>query len=149
MATISLFTGSVFGTAQATAEAVKNALIEEGHQVHLYTEPTLEDLQADPDSAVLLCTSTTGQGELPPNLVPFYVNIRDKLPLQPQRPFGIIVLGDSSYDDTFCGAGELLEEAFYEIACRKVGDTLKIDAMETMDPQEEAVPWARAWAKQL
>ncbi|MFE8070538.1 flavodoxin [Marinobacteraceae bacterium S3BR75-40.1] len=149
MATISLFTGSVYGGAQATAEAVQNALIEQGHQVHLYSDPTLEDLLADPESAILVCTSTTGQGELPANLVPFYVTVRDRLPLQPQRPFGIIVLGDSSYDDTFCGAGDLMEEALYEIACRKVGDTLRIDAMETLDPKDEAVPWAREWVKLL
>jgi flavodoxin len=59
------------------------------------------------------------------------------------------VLGDSSYGDTFCGAGELIEEALYETSARKVGDTLRIDAMETMEPEIEAAEWAQEWVKQL
>lgn len=42
-----------------------------------------------------------------------------------------------------------MEEALYETAARKVGDTLRIDALETMEPENEALPWARAWAEQL
>ncbi|PAV25672.1 flavodoxin [Tamilnaduibacter salinus] len=148
MAQISIFTGSVYGGALLTARALKKDLTEAGHQIRLFEAPELEQLTSH-DDAILVCTSTTGQGELPSNLVPFWAEIRDKLPLQNGRPFGVIVLGDSSYGDTYCGAGELMEEALYEIACRKVGDTLRIDAMETVEPEAEALPWAREWAKTL
>lgn len=148
MAQIRILVGSVFGGALMTARAIRQDLEQIGHRVTVLENPSLEDLTGSED-ALLVCTSTTGQGELPPPLLPFYVNLRDTLPMQPGRPFGIIVLGDSSYGDTFCGAGELMEEAFYEIACRKVGDTLRIDALETVEPEAEALPWARAWAAAL
>ena len=110
--------------------------------------PDLEDITSNQE-ALLVCTSTTGQGELPANLLPFYLALREQVPQQPGRPFGVIVLGDSSYGDTFCGAGELMTEALYETSARKVGDTLQIDALETMEPEAEALPWVRQWLGQV
>ena len=42
-----------------------------------------------------------------------------------------------------------MEEALLETGASKQGETLRIDALETMEPEAEAVPWARAWASQL
>jgi flavodoxin len=148
MTAIRILVGSVFGGALLTARAIKKDLEASGHQVTVLESPTLEDITSNHDP-LLVCTSTTGQGELPPNLLPFYLDLRDRLPQQPGRPFGVIVLGDSSYGDTFCGAGELMEEALYETAARKVGATLRIDALETMEPEADALPWAREWLSQV
>lgn len=148
MTDITIFVGTVFGGALATAKAVAQTLGQRGHQVRVVDQPDIEDLTAD-RSAILVCTSTTGQGELPPSLLPLYLSIREKLPVQPGRPFGVIVLGDSSYGDSFCGAGNLVEEAFYELACRKVGETLCIDAIATCDPESQALPWSIQWAAEL
>ncbi|MBW0147743.1 flavodoxin [Marinobacter arenosus] len=148
MTNMRILVGSVYGGALLTARAIKKSLESEGHHVTVLENPVLEDITGN-DDALLVCTSTTGQGEVPANLLPFYVDLRDRLPQQPGRPFGIIVLGDSSYGDTFCGAGDLMEEALSETAARKVGDTLRIDALETMEPEEEALPWVRQWLTQI
>lgn len=148
MTAIRILTGSVYGGALMTARAVSEALQAKGYQVTLLENPSLDDITGN-DDALLVCTSTTGQGEVPANLLSFYAHLRDQLPQQPGRPFGIIVLGDSSYGDTFCGAGDLMEEALYETGARKVGDTLRIDALETLEPEQEAVPWAIEWAEKL
>ena len=134
MASIRILVGSVFGGALLTARELKKTLEPEGHTVVVNEQPELADITGNSDP-VLICTSTTGQGEVPPNLLPFYVDLRETLPQQPGRPFGMIVLGDSSYGDTFCGAGDLLEEAFLETGAAKTGTTLKIDAMETTEPE--------------
>ncbi|MEP5177585.1 flavodoxin domain-containing protein, partial [Marinobacter alexandrii] len=104
MTAIRILVGSVYGGALLTARDIKRTLDTEGHTVTVLENPTLEDMTGN-DDALLVCTSTTGQGEVPANLLPFYVTLRDQLPQQPGRPFGVIVLGDSSYGDTFCGAG--------------------------------------------
>ncbi|WP_449286037.1 flavodoxin [Marinobacter sp. PE14] len=148
MTSIRILVGSVYGGALLTARTLKKELEGEGHQVTVLENPVLDDITSNND-ALLVCTSTTGQGELPANLLPFYLDLRDQLPQQPGRPFGIIVLGDSSYGDTFCGAGDLIEEALYETAACKVGDTLRIDALETMEPEAEALPWVRGWLEQI
>lgn len=144
MAAIRILTGSVYGGALLTARKIREELEAEGHQVTVLETPALEDITGN-DDALLVCTSTTGQGEIPDNLLPFYLALREQLPQQPGRPFGIIVLGDSSYGDTFCGAGDLMEEALYETAARKVGETLRIDALETLEPEAEALPWVKDW----
>lgn len=145
---VQILVGSVYGGALLTAREIKKDLESLGHKVTVLENPELGDITSN-DDALLVCTSTTGQGELPANLLPFYLSLRDQLPQQPGRPFGMIVLGDSSYGDTFCGAGDLMEEALYETAARKVGDTLRIDALETMEPEAEALPWARDWVEQI
>lgn len=144
MTDIRILVGSVYGGALMTARAIKQALATDGYSVTVLENPVLDDITCDA-APILVCTSTTGQGEVPGNLLPFYVALREQLPQQPGRPFGVIVLGDSSYGDTFCGAGLLMEEAFYETAARKVGETLCIDALETLEPEDEALPWAREW----
>ncbi|KAA1175578.1 flavodoxin [Marinobacter salinexigens] len=148
MTAIRILVGTVYGGALLTAREIKTQLEADGHQVTVLENPTVADITSN-DDALLVCTSTTGQGEVPDNLLPFYAELRDTLPQQPGRPFGIIVLGDSSYGDTFCGAGGLMEEALYETAARKVGDTLCIDALETTEPESEALPWVKAWAQQI
>lgn len=144
MAAIRVLVGSVYGGALLTARKIREELETDGHQVVVLENPQLDDITGN-DDALLVCTSTTGQGEIPANLLPFYLALREQLPQQPGRPFGVIVLGDSSYGDTFCGAGELIEEAFYETGARKVGESLRVDALETMEPESEAVPWAKNW----
>ena len=148
MTSIRILVGSVYGGALLTARTIKKELEGEGHHVTVLENPVLDDITSN-NEPLLVCTSTTGQGELPANLLPFYLDLRDQLPQQPGRPFGIIVLGDSSYGDTFCGAGDLMEEALFETSARKVGETLRIDALETMEPETEAVPWVRSWLEQI
>jgi flavodoxin len=144
MATIRILVGSVYGGALMMARDLKKNLEPEGHTLVVCEEPTLADI-TDNNDPILVCTSTTGQGEVPPSLLPFYLELRETLPQQPGRPFGIIVLGDSSYGDTYCGAGDLIQEAFLETGAQQAGTTLKIDAMETTEPEQEALPWARHW----
>ncbi|WP_148864457.1 flavodoxin domain-containing protein [Marinobacter fonticola] len=148
MARIRILVGSVFGGALLTARELRKDLEQAEHHVVVLEKPSLDDITSN-DDALLVCTSTTGQGEIPETLLPLYLELRDKLPLQQDRPFGVIVLGDSSYGDTFCGAGDLMEEVLYEIACRKVSNTLRIDALETVNPEQVALPWAREWAASL
>lgn len=148
MASIRILVGSVYGGALMTARELKKSLEPEGHTLMISEQPELADITNNSDP-LLVCTSTTGQGEVPPNLLPFYLDLRDTLPQQPGRPFGVIVLGDSSYGDTFCGAGNLLEEALLETGARKTGNTLRIDALETTEPGQEALSWTREWLAQL
>jgi len=150
MPVIRLFAGSVFGTALETARDIEEALEDAGFDARLMENPSLSDFTADAsDSAVLICTSTTGQGELPASILPLYQALNDSLPMVPGRPCGLIVLGDQSYGDSFCGAGTLFENLFQELGYQQTRDTLRIDAMETTEPAELAVPWALAWAADL
>src|SRR5690554_6386808 len=103
MAAVRILTGSVYGGALLTARKIKEELDAQGHHVRVQETPALEDITVN-YYALLVCTSTTGQGEIPDNLLPFYLALREQLPLLPGRSYGIIVLGDTAYGDTFYGA---------------------------------------------
>ena len=98
----------------------------------------LLDAQAD---AYLLCTSTTGMGELPDAFIPFFQELRDRFPLLTGKPFAVIALGDSAYADTFCQGGEQVRELMLELQAREVIPMLRLDASESVTPELDAGPW--------
>ena len=90
--------------------------------------------------AVLVVTSTTGMGELPGNIQNLYYAIRDRFPAWSGLPCAVIGLGDSSYD-VFCGGGEQMRELLLELGMREVLPMLRLDASESVTPDEDAMPW--------
>ena len=145
MANIYLPIGSVTGTATAVAQALADKLQAAGHQVQLDTAASLEALNAVPFDAVLICTATTGSGDLPANIAAFYSQLQQHFPLQNNRPFGVVSLGDSSYDSTFCNAGLMFEELFLELQGQQSVPRVTIDAIETSSPDEDALFWLEEW----
>ena len=79
MTDIQILVGSVYGGALMTARAIKQALDADGYSVSVLENPELGDITSD-TAPLLVCTSTTGQGEVPGNLLPFYVALREQLP---------------------------------------------------------------------
>ncbi|MFP8967866.1 flavodoxin domain-containing protein [Pokkaliibacter sp. CJK22405] len=143
MARINLFTGSVFGNAERVAQHLKGLLIAAGHEVH--------EGQADisrfsqPGTVLnLICTSTTGQGELPDELYPLWSQLRDQLPQMPGTYMAVIALGDSNYE-SFAGGGRHFIEVSQEMGMPMLQEPLFIDASEVTDP----VSFSDEWAQQL
>ena len=77
--------------------------------------------------------------------------LRDQSPTLTKLRYGLIALGDSSYGDTFCGAGRALDELLADHGATRLGERLEVDAMETFMADDAAVPWVEEWivAQQL
>jgi MioC protein len=148
MASIQILLGSVMGTAEQVAAAVAEALRELGHDVSVNPYGAVSDILAAPDDILLLCTSNTGAGDLPDNILPLYMELTRDYPLIAGRRFGAINLGDSSYA-TFNEGGRALTSAFEDLGARQVGATLVIDASEGEDPEIVARAWISAWGTDL
>lgn len=148
MAKIQILVGTVYGNALDVAEMCMQKLVEKGHQVELLRQPDINDIPENEVDTLLVCTSTTGQGEIPDNLLQLYCQLQEQLPLMPHARYGLITLGDSSYD-TFAEAGALMETLLQELQLKRVGPALVIDACETMAPCEEAEPWVLSWSDLL
>lgn len=140
MAKIALIVGSVYGGAQFVAEQAQSLLVGFGHELILYEEPTLDEVLAFNADCWLVITSTTGQGDIPDNLLPFYLDLKNRFPLLTGKTFVVVALGDSSYD-TFCGAGEQFRELLTEVQATEMAPMLRIDACETLEPESLALPW--------
>lgn len=147
MNSISIFAGSVYGNAQHVAEEVLDMLSAQGIDAEVFTDPEVSDFTEA--KSVLVITSTTGQGDVPPNLELFYSDVRDEFPLMNSKPFAVVALGDSSYGDSFCGAGKQFFELLSELQGKPVADIFKVDALETLAPEEEVVPWVKAIVDKL
>jgi len=140
MSKIGIFVGSVYGNAQHVAEEVNTMLSEQGLSSEVFTEPTLDDLNQV--SSMIFISSTTGQGDIPPNLEFFIQDLRDQLPLMELKSFAVAGLGDSSYGETYCGAGRQIFELLVELQGKPISPLLEVDACETLEPEVEVVAWA-------
>lgn len=148
---LKIFVGTMYGGALDVAEQVKPLFEEAGYEVAIFDQPTLDDLLASPTDLALFCVSTTGSGDFPGNFVPFARELQERSPGLASLRYGLIALGDSSYGDTFCGAGRRLDELLEEQGGQRLGERLEIDAMETFMADDAALPWVAEWidAQQL
>ena len=140
MTAITLLVGSVYGGAELVAETATEELTRLGHTVNSPRPPDVDDLLDDKMDMLLICTSTTGAGDLPDELVPLHQTIVDTPPRIVGLPYTLVILGDSSYD-TFCGGGKALDAALTDIGAARICEPLLIDAMEVDEPEVEALPW--------
>jgi flavodoxin len=148
MAEIGIFVGTVYGNALLVAQEAEKYLSAQGHNVHLYEEGRLEDWRAYQQRFILLVTSTTGQGDLPDNIRPLFYDLQDKLGYQPELRYGVIALGDSSYDH-FCGAGHQFDQLLQQQGAIRLGDFLEVDAMLHSEPEVFAQSWIVQWSQLL
>jgi MioC protein len=141
---VALFSGSVYGVAEDVARRAQSLLQSAGLETCYSPRATLADLLDFAPDALLAVTSTTGLGELPDSLYALYAQMREQLPAAWRGlPGAVIALGDASYVDTFCGAGEIIRELFAELGIREVQPMLRLDASETVDQEEDAEPWLK------
>lgn len=148
MAQVGIFVGTVYGNSLLVAEEAETILQEQGHEVKLFEEGTLEDWQFYRQHFALVITSTTGQGDLPDSIAPLFHAIRDRVGYQPELRYGLIALGDSSYDN-FCGAGRSFDALLQEQGATRVGEVLEIDALEQPEAEVVSCPWVEQWGSLL
>lgn len=148
MAKIGIFVGTVYGNALLVAEEAEPVLQQQGHDVKIFEDPTLADWQRYADDVALVITSTTGQGDFPDTLSGLFHDMQDKLGHQPTLRYGVVALGDSSYEN-FCGAGKRFDALLQEHQAKRVGEVLLVDATEDPEPESVTTPWIEQWGKQL
>lgn len=150
MAKVGVFVGSVYGGAEEVAQEVVEQLVAKGHVAQLYFEPQLDDFLEYQNDAALVITSTTGQGEIPDNLLPLYLSLNEQFPLMPGLKYGVISMGDSSYgEERYCGAGRQFDELLSQLQAKPVTERLDIDACVNFDALEVAIPWLVRFIKQV
>ncbi|MBE0463991.1 MAG: flavodoxin domain-containing protein [Halomonadaceae bacterium] len=147
MPQLKILVGTMYGGALDVAEQVKPLFEQAGFGVDIVEQPTLDDLTSDEDIS-LFVISTTGNGDFPGNFVPFVRGLSDKSPALTGLRYGLIALGDSSYGDTFCGAGRKLDSLLEDHGARRMGERLEVDAMETFMADDAAVPWVEEWIEE-
>ena len=143
MSSVSIFFGSVYGNAQNVAEEVQSHLESKQIEVTVIEEPSVDDfVNAE---SILVISSTTGQGDVPPNLEWVVNDLRDQFPLLTDKPFAVAALGDSSYGESYCGGGKQVFALLEELQGKAIVPMLEVDAIETLEPEEDVVKWVDTW----
>ncbi len=143
MAKILLVSGSVFGAALLTADEIETALNDASHTVERPDPQTIEALTDESVDYLVVCTSTTGSGDVPDDLLPLYTGLRTEYPRITHLKYVVVALGDSSYDH-FCGAGVTMDESLADLGAQQIKAPLKLDALEVTEPEEIAPAWVVA-----
>lgn len=144
MKKVNLVFGTVYGSAQFTAETIEKALIKLGYGAKLWQPDEITHFTPPQDELLVVVTSTTGEGDLPDDIQPWYYHLKNTAPYLPELKFSVIALGDSSYE-TFCGAGKSIDALLIELGAKPILERLEIDACETMEPEVEAIKWLERW----
>lgn len=146
MAKIDIVVGSVMGTALGVARHAAKLLESNGHTITLHE--IFRQKSLDNDTNLLICTSSTGMGDLPESIAPFYRFLLTSNPPIANMPYGVISLGDSSYPN-FAQAGTTIDEALSDLGAKRCGDILVMDAIYEDDHEQTAAIWLEQWHQQL
>ncbi|MFT5161522.1 MAG: MioC protein [Alteromonadaceae bacterium] len=147
MKPIHIIIGSQMGAAEYVGDELVSQLESLGHAVTLHEHP---DYSQIPQQNVywLICTATHGGGELPDNISPFISTLKQNRPSLSTLQYGIIGLGDKSYD-TFCQAAEDIHQLLVTLGAQLKGEVLRINALDPDLPEEYALNWLPGWLNSL
>ena len=139
MPSISIFYGSVYGNAQNVAQSALSHLESKDIKASLIEEPSVQDF--NDAEIILVVSSTTGQGDLPPNLEWVIDDIKGQTPSFEGKRFAVVAMGDSSYGDSFCGAGKTVFDLLTSLKAEALLPLLEVDDLETLDPESDVATW--------
>ena len=144
MASILILVGTESGNAQMVADALKPVLADAGHGVDVTDKAaTRADLEAH-DVLLVVC-ATHGSGDIPTNILPLAETLERERPDLSGHRYGVIALGDMTYQDTYCGGGKKVDKVLELCGAKKVGERLEVDASSQPLPDEEALGWIEGW----
>jgi MioC protein len=146
---LTFLVGTVHGNATALAQTLQLSAPDLGATVELLPMDGLDISVFDRPGAFVICTSTTGTGDVPENAQALYHSLDAQAKYLGHVRYGVIALGDSSYGDSFCGGGKRFDERLQDLGARRIGDICFLDASSTMDAEHEALTWFAPWVAQL
>lgn len=143
---ITILVGTVNGNAQNVAEALQFCADDIGATIDVLPMDDLDITVFDTPGTFIICTSTTGAGDVPGNAVGLLNSLDAQAKYLGHVRYGLVALGDSSYGDSFLGGGKQFDAKLQDLGARKVGEICVLDAMETMTLEDDAVAWLQSWA---
>lgn len=137
---LTIIYASQTGNAKGVAEALEQEALAQSIPVKLFDASDYKGKDLAKETHVVIVASTNGEGEAPDNAIELHEFLQSKkAPKLPNLKYGVIALGDSSYE-FFCQTGKNFD-AFLE----KQGATRLLDRVDCDVDYEEA---AGTWRKQ-
>ena len=146
---ITILVGTVHGNANSVAQALQFSADDIQATIDVLPMDGLDITVFDQPGSFIICTSTTGSGDVPDNAQALFHSLDAQAKYLGHVRFGLVALCDSSYGDSFMGGGKQFDERLRDLGAQRVGEICVLDAMETSQPEDDAVAWLKDWAVQL
>jgi MioC protein len=146
---LTILVGTMTGTAQLVADEVADAIRARGVTAEIRVMDGLDAGIFAPGGAFLICTSTYGQGDVPDNAQKLFADLEQQKPDLGRVVYGVIALGDRTYQQTFCFGGKRFDALLQSLGARRVGDVMLHDASAGTIPEEVAVEWIGPWLERF
>lgn len=137
-----ILVGTETGNAEDVADELAAALEGVGVEAEIVDMEDVDPALLDGSRAVIICTATHGDGELPENSIELYERLEEERPDLIGVLFAVCALGDSVYPD-FCEAGGIWSRLLRELGATEVIERYEIDGF----PEEEDIEGATGWVE--
>lgn len=144
---LTIYVGTMTGTAEMVAQEIQDWIEDEGGSAEIVMMDDLDETAFDDTSKLyFICTSTYGQGDVPDNAMSFFEALEEKAPDLSGVRYGLIGLGDSTYQQTFGFGGKNFDKLLTKLGASRVGEAFIHDASSGELPEEEGLEWFKTWA---
>lgn len=140
-----ILVATVGGTAAFVADELADALKAKGIKHFIVPMEKAALKMFETRKLFIICSSTTGTGDVPDNAVPFFEELQSTRPDLRDVRFGTVALGDRTYSSSFCGGGRQFDELFVALGASRLVERLEHDRVSGTFPEEAAVEWLEGW----
>ena len=145
---LKILVGTMTSTAEYVAQAIQMDCSDLVADIDVQLMDTLDISAFDEDALYLICTSTYGSGDVPDNARALYDSLASNPKFLGHVRYGVIALGDRTYQQTFCFGGKKFDERLRDLGAHRVGDVWCHDASSGTLAETEATGWCREWLAQ-
>ena len=146
---LKILVGTMTSTADYVAQAIQMDCADLVADIEVQLMDKLDisvfDSAAEEDAVYLICTSTYGQGDVPDNARALYDSLDSQPKFLGHVRYGVIALGDCTYQQTFAFGGKKFDERLQGLGAQRLGEIWIHDASSGTLPETEGTAWCRLW----
>ena len=150
---LKILVGTMTSTADYVAQAIQIDCADLVPDIEVQLMDGLDistfDSAAEEDAVYLICSSTYGQGDVPDNARGLYDSLDSQPKFLGHLRYGVIALGDRTYQQTFAFGGKKFDERLQGLGAQRIGDIWIHDASSGTLPETEGTEWCRQWLTQV
>ena len=143
-----IFVATMTGLADMCGEEIESALNSKGLDCDRLLMDGLDASAFTPYGFIIIVSSTYGHGEIPDNGQALFASLEAGADLAGKN-YTIFALGDRTYADTFCSAGDSWDQLLGNSGARRAVEIERHDASSGTLAEDVAGEWAAGWASQI
>ena len=143
-----IFVATMTGLADMCGEEIETALSDAGIECRRQLMDDLDASAFDDFGLLVIVSSTYGHGEIPDNGQALFASLETGADLS-GKDYVVFSLGDRTYADTFCAAGDRWDSVLAACGARRLVDIERHDASSGTLAEDVAGEWAAGWVSQV